>query len=155
VPDVEQAAIQVQSFAAQAGFTINIDKQPAAAVSEGITSRKFPAFMWRDMAISSSPQYELGLFFKKSNGAAASTNSSGWVDETYLGDVDKGAALPDPTSSAASLLWNTAEQITSQQTPQVYVGRIQPQNAFRSDISGYGNRLDNDIDFSMLKPVSP
>jgi peptide/nickel transport system substrate-binding protein len=155
VPDVEQAAIQVQSFAADAGFKIAIDKQPAAAVSEGITSRKFVAFMWRDMAISSSPQYELGLFFKKGEGGtAASTNSSGWVDDTYLSTVDQGAALPDPTSAEASKLWNAAEQITSAQIPQIYVGRIQPQNAFRSNISGYANRLDNDIDFSMLKPTN-
>ncbi|MGF7238470.1 MAG: ABC transporter substrate-binding protein [Frankia sp.] len=151
VPDVQQAAVQVQSFAAAAGFKITINQQPAAAVSEGITSRKFTAFMWRDMAISSSPQYELGLFFKKSHNVAASTNSSGWINDTYLKDVDEGAALPDATSPAASKLWNAAEQISSAEVPQIYVGRIQPQNAFKSDITGYANRLDNDIDFSTLK----
>jgi peptide/nickel transport system substrate-binding protein len=155
VPDVEQAAIQVQSFAADAGFKISIDKQPAAAVSEGITSRKFPAFMWRDMAISSSPQYELGLFYKKgSDGQPAATNSSGWVDDTYLATVDKGAALPDATSAEAGVFWNQAEQITDQATPQIFVARVQPQNAFRADIKGVANRLDNDIDFSVLEPAN-
>jgi peptide/nickel transport system substrate-binding protein len=155
VPDVEQAAIQVQSFAADGGFKIALDKQPAAAVSEGITSRKFQSFMWRDMAISSSPQYELNLFFKKGkDGVAASTNSSGWIDENYLATVDQGAALPDATSPEAVKLWNAAEQITAEQIPQIYVGRIQPQNAFRDSITGYANRLDNDIDFSMLKPTT-
>jgi peptide/nickel transport system substrate-binding protein len=154
VPDVQQAAIQVQSYASQAGFNIKISQQPAASVSEGITSRKFSAFMWRDMAISSSPQYELGLFFKKANGKAAVTNASGWINDQYLTTVDKGAALADPTTAVASKLWNAAELITSLEVPQIYVGRIQPQNAFRSNIAGYANRLDNDIDFSMLKPAS-
>jgi peptide/nickel transport system substrate-binding protein len=153
VPDVQQSAIQVQSFAANAGFSIDINQQSAAAVSEGITSRRFNAFMWRDMAISSSPQYELNLFFKRDNskGGPAGTNSSGWVNGQYAGLVDQGAALPDPNNPDASQLWNQAEQITSTQVPQIYVGRIQPQNAFKASIKGYGNRLDNDIDFSMLK----
>jgi peptide/nickel transport system substrate-binding protein len=154
VPDVEQAAIQVQSFAAAAGFEIAIDKQPAAAVSEGITSRKFAAFMWRDMAISSSPQYQLGLFYKKgADGEAAATNASGWVDDTYLGTIDQGAALPDATSPEAGVFWNQAEQITDEATPQIWVVRVQPQNAFRDNIKGVANRLDNDIDFSVLEPV--
>lgn len=154
VPDVEQAAIQVQSFAADAGFKISIDKQPAAAVSEGITSRKFTAFMWRDMAISSSPQYELSLFYKKGvDGVGpAPSNSSGWVSDEYLALVNEGAALPDATSPEASAFWNRAERITDESTPQIWVGRIQPQNAFSADIKGYANRLDNDIDFSMLHP---
>lgn len=154
VPDVEQAAIQVQSFAAEGGFDITIDKQPAAAVSEGITSRTFPAFMWRDMAISSSPQYQLGLFYKRGeDGGPGATNSSAWLNDEYLGYIDQGAALPDPTSAEASTFWNLAEQITAEETPQVYIGRIQPQNAFRDDIAGYANRLDNDIDFAALRPA--
>jgi peptide/nickel transport system substrate-binding protein len=155
VPDVEQAAIQVQSFATEAGFKISIDKQPAASVSEGITSRKFAAFMWRDMAISASPQYELGLFYKKgADGQAGSTNSSGWLDDNYLATIDKGAALPDATSKEAGVFWNEAEQITDKATPQIFVARVQPQNAFRSDIKGVANRLDNDIDFAVLEPTN-
>jgi peptide/nickel transport system substrate-binding protein len=154
VPDVQDSAIQFQSYAAKAGVKITIDQQPAASFSAGITSRKWNAFMWRDMAISSSPQYELGLFFKKSaTGAPAGTNSSGWVNNQYLQDIDHGAALPDPTTPTAAKFWNEAEQLTSAATPQIYVGRIQPSNAFRVGIKGYANRLDNDIDFSMLKPA--
>jgi peptide/nickel transport system substrate-binding protein len=155
VPDVEQAAIQVQSFAAEGGFKISIDKQPAASVSEGITSRKFPAFMWRDMAISGSPQYELGLFYKEGDGGkAAATNSSGWVDDTYLATVDQGAALAEAMGQEAGVSWNAAEQITDKATPQILVARVQPQNAFRSNIKGVANRLDNDIDFAVLEPTN-
>ena len=151
VPDVQEAAIQVQSYAAAAGFHITISQQPAAAVSAGISTRKFLAFMWRDMAISSSPQYELGLYFKTSNGGAVGANFSGWVNPNYLGLVDQGTSLSDPTSPAASKLWNEAQVIAQTDTPQIYVGRIQPLNAFRSNITDYSNRLDNNIDYSILK----
>jgi peptide/nickel transport system substrate-binding protein len=153
VPDVQLAAIQVQSYAAAAGFHITISQQPAAAVSAGITSRVFPAYMWRDMAISSSPQYELNLFFQQhsqTDPGPAASNSSGWVNAQYLNDINQGAALPDPTSPQANVFWNEAQQITQDQVPQIYVGRIQPLNAFRSNVTGYANRLDNDIDYSML-----
>jgi peptide/nickel transport system substrate-binding protein len=154
VPDVQDSAIQFQSYAAAAGVKITIDQQPAASFGAGITSRKWDAFMWRDMAISSSPQYELGLFFKKAAGKAAGTNSSGWVNDKYLAAIDMGAALPDPTTPQAGKYWNLAERMTSTADPQIYIGRIQPSNAFRVGISGYANRLDNDIDFSMLKPAA-
>ena len=155
VPDVEAAAIQVQSYAAQAGFTIKLQQVPPAEMSVGLTSRKWQSFMWRDMAISSAPQYELNLFFQaEPNGAAAASNSSGWVDPRYLQIVNDGAELADPTSVQANKLWNQAQLVWQEQIPQIYVARVQPLNAFNSKIAGYANRLDNDIDFSMLRPAS-
>jgi peptide/nickel transport system substrate-binding protein len=154
VPDVQAASIQIQSAAAAAGFKITLQQVPAAEMSAGITSRRWQAFMWRDMAISSAPQYELDLFFKAQDGAATAANSSGWVNSRYLNIVNAGAGLADPASSLANNLWNQAQLIAQQQVPQIYVARVQPLNAFSSGIVGYANRLDNDIDFSMLRPAS-
>ena len=76
------------------------------------------------------------------------------MDSKYLDIVNNGAQIADPTSGHANTLWNQAQQISQDQVPQIYVARVQPLNAFSSKIAGYANRLDNDIDFSMLKPAS-
>jgi peptide/nickel transport system substrate-binding protein len=153
VPDVSEAAIQVQSYAQQAGFNITINQQPPAVISEGITGRKFDAFMWRDMMISSSPSYDLTDRFKlAANGTGPSLdNNSGWVNQQFWSFINQGLDLSDPTSPAASQLWDKAALVQAQDVGMIYVGRIQPLNAFRAGIGGYANRLDNDIDYSMLK----
>jgi peptide/nickel transport system substrate-binding protein len=152
VPDVQEAAVQVESYASAAGFHITINQQPAAAVSAGISSRKFEAYMWRDMAISSAPYYEMHLWYPTvSGGKPGPTDSSGWTNAQYTAIVAEAGALADQTGTAASKMWNEAMRINASQVSQIYIGRIQPQNAFRSDITGYANRLDNDVDYSMLK----
>jgi peptide/nickel transport system substrate-binding protein len=152
VPDLVQTAIQIQSFAAKGGFTITIDQVPPTTFSTQLVSRKVQALLWRDMAISSSPQYQLALFYKGTAGAPAGSNITGYLNPQYLSIIDQGTALPDPTSAAANVLWNQAEQLIAKDTPMIYIARVQPLNAFRTGISGYLNRLDNVIEFSQLYP---
>jgi peptide/nickel transport system substrate-binding protein len=154
VPDVVQAAIQIQSEASAAGFNIKIQQVPTAEFQAGEGTRKFQSYMWRDMAISSAPQYVLGLFFKNQGDKPSPNNGSGWYDPSYINTIDAGASLPSIDSAAANQLWHQAALISQAQAPMLWIARVQPLNAFSSKVVGYSNRLDNDIDFSTLKPAS-
>lgn len=156
VPDLVQTAVQIQSFAKEAGFTVEIEQVPAATFATELVSRNKQALLWRDQAISSSPQYQLGLFYKKAPDGAgpAGSNITGWLSDEYQAIIDEGAQLPDPTSVEANAYWNQAMQLVAQSQPMIFIARVQPLNAFRTGISGYLNRLDNLIEFAQLRPSS-
>jgi peptide/nickel transport system substrate-binding protein len=155
VPDLVQTAIQIQSFAKEAGFTVEIEQVPAATFATELVSRKKQALLWRDQAISSSPQYQLGLFYKKGkDGGPAGSNITGWTSDEYQSIIDQGASLPDPTSVEANSYWNQAQQFIAESQPMVFIARVQPLNAFRSGITGFTNRLDNLIEFAQLRPAA-
>jgi peptide/nickel transport system substrate-binding protein len=146
VPDLEEAAVQIRSFAAAAGFNVTIVQQPAATASANQSAGNFEAVIIRDMAISLSPPYELLLQYT----ANSPLNSGKWDDPAYYAAVDKGINAGDPLSPAAGAYWAQAMSIALNQVPQVSVCRVQPLQVFASNVHGYAHRSDNIIDFSIV-----
>ena len=146
VPDLEEACVQIRSFAVAAGFNVTIIQAPAATVSAKESSGDFDAYMIRDMAISLSPPYELLLEYTKDS----PLNDGKWYDDAYYAAVDKGIDAGNPLSPEAGNYWAEAMSIALNQVPQVSVCRVQPLQVFASYVSGYAHRSDNIIDYSII-----
>jgi peptide/nickel transport system substrate-binding protein len=145
-PDMEQAAIQIQTFAKQAGFKITIDRVPASAMATGRDTHTFQAFITRDSAFVLTPPYELAVYTSPTGG----NNLADWIDPAFQSALAAGNAAGDPLSAEAGKLWNAAEQIIINQAPIVFVAQIQPGVGMRSNVQGYAWRSDQDIDFSSM-----
>ena len=61
-----------------------------------------------------------------------------------------GEQFADPFGTAAHSEFSGAEKIAVDQAPFIWIARVQPSNAISDSISGYANRSDNTIDFSVL-----
>ena len=146
VPDLEEAAVQIRSFASAAGFNVTIIQQPAATASANQSAGNFEAVMIRDMAISLSPPYELLLQYT----ANSPLNSGKWQDPAYYAAVNKGINAGNPLSAQAGAYWAQAMSIALDQVPQVSIARVQPLQVFASNVSGYAHRSDNVIDYSII-----
>jgi peptide/nickel transport system substrate-binding protein len=142
-PDMQQAAIQIQTFAKQAGFKVTINQLPAAAFATGREAHTFQAFISRDSSFVLTPSYELAVYTSPSGG----NNLADWKDPQFQAALAAGNAAADPLSAEAGKLWNTAERILVNQAPIVFVAQIQPGVAMRSNVQGYTWRSDQDIDF--------
>jgi peptide/nickel transport system substrate-binding protein len=147
VPDVQEAAVQIESYAKAAGVNVTVQQLPAAAFGTAESEGDFQVAMQRDYAISQSPPYELLLMFTPHS----PTNDSKWDDPGFVAAVDAGNAY-DPLSKAGGEAWNKAEKIMIEQAPQVWICYVQPLNVLTSKLSGWAHRSDNIIDFSNLKP---
>ncbi len=79
-----------------------------------------------------------------------------WPDFDYAplnNAIAAGNASGEPlTPPAAWGKWNEAERILQDQMPTVYIGYVQPLNAFANGVEGYVFRTDSVIDYSELKP---
>ncbi len=146
VPDLEEAAVQIRSFASAAGFNVTINQQPAATASANQSAGNFEAVIIRDMAISLSPPYELLLQYT----ANSPLNSGKWQDPSYYAAVNKGINAGDPLTADAGKYWAQAMSIALDQVPQVSIARVQPLQVFASNVSGYAHRSDNVIDYSII-----
>jgi peptide/nickel transport system substrate-binding protein len=149
VPDVQETAIQIQSFAKAAGFDVTIQQLPAAAFGTAGSEGNFQVVMQRDYAISQSPPYELLLFFTPKS----PLNESKWDDPAFVDAVNAGNALGNPLSKAGGQAWNKAEKIMLEQCPEIWICYVQPLNVVSSKLTGWAHRSDNVIDFFNLKPA--
>ncbi|WP_083749915.1 ABC transporter substrate-binding protein [Frankia sp. CcI49] len=146
IPALEEAAVQIQSYAKDAGFNFTIDKQPATAVQDQRSNGTYDIQLVTDKAISQSPPYELLLAFTK----GSPLNATGFANDAYYAAVDKGVAAGDPLSEAAGTAWNEAVKIWQDEQPTVPVAFIQPNVVFGAGIDGYYYRSDSAIDFAAL-----
>ena len=64
-PDMQEAAVQIQTYAKAAGFNIAIKQVPAAAFGQGRTDHTFQAFLLLDYSITLTPSYELNVYTAK------------------------------------------------------------------------------------------
>lgn len=145
-PDMEQAAVQIQTYAKRAGFNITIDQVPAAAFATGRTNKTFQAFLLRDYAITLTPGYELLVYTAPDGG----NNLAAWYNKSFYASLAKANAATNPLSAQAGKLWNAAERIYINDAPILFIAQIQPDVAMRSDVDGFAWRSDNWIDFSNL-----
>lgn len=144
MPDLQAMAIQVQSFASDAGFDVTIEELPPAAYTERRNNRELQAWARRGYTIVQAPYTQLRLFFQPNTG------QTGWEDDAYYDTLLEGLAHGDARSPEATAAWSEAERIRIEAAPLLVVAAIEPLNAFREDIEGYTRRSDNTIDFSLL-----
>ncbi|MET1043284.1 MAG: ABC transporter substrate-binding protein [Microbacteriaceae bacterium] len=147
-PDLEEAAIQMQSFAGEAGFEFSIEVVPTATVTERVNAKDYNVRMLRDMSISfESMPYSLLLAYPQNNPAR---NSTGWGTPEYYAAVQAGVDAGDSLSDEAGAFWNEAQNYWQEGRPQIQVARVQPLNAFSSALTGFGQRSDNIVDWSIV-----
>jgi peptide/nickel transport system substrate-binding protein len=148
-PDMQEAAVQIQTYAKAAGFNIAIKQVPAAAFGQGRTDHTFQAFLLLDYSITLTPSYELNVYTAKNpDGSPAGNNLGAWVDPAFYTAKAKADALADPYTPAAGQLWNATERIFIDQAPIAFIAQIQPTTAFRTDVQGITWRSDQWIDWS-------
>jgi peptide/nickel transport system substrate-binding protein len=146
VPDLQETFLQIQTYAAAAGFDIKANIVPPAAVLQALPRGTFEANIQRDMAIVQSPPYELMLFL----GRGSPYNRSKWEDEDYYGAVNSGIEAGDPLSPEAAKHWNHAQRIWRENVPYITLMSVEPLMAFNKRVQGFAHRSDNVIDFSLL-----
>ncbi|GAA1954253.1 ABC transporter substrate-binding protein [Microbacterium aquimaris] len=146
VPDAQEVAVQIQTYAGDAGFDVTIDAVPVATANEQYYGRNFDAYIQRDQAISQSPPYELLLSYT----AGSPLNNSGWESQEYYDAVAVGVEAGDALSDAAGVEWNAAQQIWQAASPKIPIAFIEPSPAFSFAIEGYANRSEAAIDFANI-----
>ena len=144
--DAIAAAIQIQTYAAPAGFKITIDQVPAAEYGTARQNKTFQAYLTDDFAITLTPSYELGVYTAADGG----NNLAAWYDPTFYAALAAGQASSQPLSPATGVLWNAAERIFINSAPIVFIAQIQPDVAMRSDVDGFAWRSDNWVDYDNL-----
>ncbi|MBO3089609.1 ABC transporter substrate-binding protein [Cellulomonas dongxiuzhuiae] len=152
VPDMEAIAVQIQSFAGDAGFDVDIEVLPPAAFQEQALTKAFQMRLYRDMSVSyESPPYSLLLAFPEDN---EERNSSSWEDPRFYEAVAAGVAAGDALSPEAAVHWNRAELVWQEGRAQIQMAKVQPLMVFREGLTGFAHRTDNVIDFSIVEPGS-
>lgn len=146
VPDLQETAVQIQTAATAAGFDVTIDAVNSASFQEGLAAKSFQASMGRDYAVVQSPPYVISLFYTP----GSPLNWPNFEDPALTAAIDEGNAAGDPLSDAAGEKWNAAQKVLQSQQPTIYVGYVQPLNAFANDVEGYAFRTDSVIDYSQL-----
>ncbi|GAA1855110.1 dipeptide ABC transporter substrate-binding protein DppA [Pseudonocardia ailaonensis] len=145
-PDTREAAIQIQTAAKAAGFTVTIDEQPAAEFAQQRVNHTSEAFILRDYAITLTPPYELLVY----TAPKSSNNFADWEYKPFYDALAAGNALPDALSPQAGAAWNAAEKIYLDQSPIVFIAQVQPNVLVSSTIGGYAWTSDNWIDYFNL-----
>ncbi|WP_353807651.1 ABC transporter substrate-binding protein [Agromyces sp. SYSU T00194] len=146
-PAMEDAATQMASFAAEAGFDIEIEKLNPAQFAEGYQTGTFQAHLKTDSAISLAPPYELLLYTTP----GSSGNLGQYESQEFLDTVNQGIEAGDALSPEAAEYWNAAQDIwLAQDVANIFVAKIKPIVALSSDLEGWANRTDNCIDYSVL-----
>lgn len=143
-PDTADAAVQIQSLAADAGFTIELEELPLATFTQGRAAGEYQAMLLRDAAIVMAPSYEMLLF----TGRGSTTNYPKWEDESFYSAVDAAIAAGDATSAAAGTAWNAAESILLTESPIVFIAKPKSNWAVASTLTGQAYRTDGVIDYS-------
>lgn len=152
VPDMEAIAVQIQSFAGDAGFEVDIEVLPPAAFQEQALSKSFQMRLYRDMSVSyESPPYSLLLAYPEHNDER---NSTGWHEPRYYEAVAAGVAAGDALSPEAAVHWHEAELIWQEGRPQIQMAKVQPLMVFDAGLTGFAHRTDNVVDFSIVEPAS-
>ncbi|MET0324753.1 MAG: ABC transporter substrate-binding protein [Ilumatobacteraceae bacterium] len=145
-PDMQEAAIQIQTFAKEAGFDVHITQLPAAAFGSGRVDHSFQAFILKDYAITLTPSYELNVY----TAPGGSNNLADWENDAFYAARAEGDELADPYTPEAGALWNEAERYFINEAPIPMIAQIQPTVAMSEDLMGYAWRSDNYLDFSEL-----
>jgi peptide/nickel transport system substrate-binding protein len=147
IPDLREVFLQLQTYAAAAGFDVSAQIVPPPGLSYALSSGKFQAYISRDMAVTQSPAYELLNLLEPKSPA----NHSHWTNSRYYQIVEEGRQFSDPFSPQAGAKWREAQLLWRDESPYVNIATVEPLAAFASDVSGFAHRSDNTVDYSILR----
>jgi peptide/nickel transport system substrate-binding protein len=146
VPDLQEVNIQIQTYAAKAGFDMKIDLVPPTALFQLLSAGNFQATMYRDMAITLSPSYELLL----TTARGSILNRSKWENDAFYAAVDAGLDAGDPMSPEAGRHWADAQRIWQHDTPFIALMTVRPLIGFNRRVGGFAWKTDNIVDFNLI-----
>lgn len=146
VADLGELALQIQTYESQAGFDVEVNSLPAAALQKNISDGTFQSYLSRDMAFTQSPPYELLINL----GKGSRINRSKWENEDYYAAVQAGLDAGDPLSPEAAKHWNNAQKLWREFVPYSTIAAVGPLMATSASVKGFAHRSDNVIDFSIL-----
>ncbi|MDF2442360.1 MAG: peptide/nickel transport system substrate-binding protein [Subtercola sp.] len=145
---LQDAAVSIQSSAAAAGFSVDIESIPYAQFAEKTQKGEAQANLSPGSAFSLSPSYELSLFTTP----GASTNTSQWSNQEFQDTVQAGIDSGDALTPTAGAFWNKAEQIwLGQDVPMIVVAKSKAVSAVNGEkLTGWTWRTDNSIYYSVM-----
>ncbi|GAA3932149.1 ABC transporter substrate-binding protein [Microbacterium soli] len=146
-PDVADAAVQIQNYAEEAGFTVTLNEVPVAAFNQGRSSGDFQALLIRDQSFVLAPTYEMNVFF----GPDASANWALWKDASFSAAIDAAVAVGDPATPEGATAWNDAERILLDQVPNVFIAKTKASWAVADELEGVAYRTDQVVDWSTVR----
>lgn len=150
VPDLQEVAVQMQSFGKDAGFDISIDVVPPTTDADRKNARDYEACLMRDMVVSwESQTYTLRLL--RGSGPDDPGNWLGWAPPEFLAEIDAGVAAGDPFSDEAGEHWHKAHLMLVEGYTLIQVCNVTPLMAQRSNVTPYTQRSDNVYEFSLVK----
>jgi peptide/nickel transport system substrate-binding protein len=151
LPDMVDSAVLIQSYAKDAGFTIEIQQETAAAFAQARSGATYQALLYRNRAQVQSPTYSSTLFWRPGGNTS---NPSRWEDAAFYAAVSAASAVPDPLSEEAGVLWEAATAIQLQGAAEIFVCTVQPAQVYRETVRGYAYRTENAVDFANVEVSS-
>jgi peptide/nickel transport system substrate-binding protein len=148
VPDVDQAAVLIQTFAAAAGFTVTLNQLSAAGFASIKSARTAQAILSDDRAFVQTPNYLLTTYWGNPNGRLSYL---GYDDPTFNAMLAVANSFKNPYSVAAGVEWNKLQKYLQVHSPSELIAKVQESVAFDAGIKGYEYRSDNGLDYSMMK----
>lgn len=150
VPDLQEVAVQMQSFGKDGGFDIKIDVVPPTTDADRKNARDYEACLMRDMVVSwESQTYTLRLL--RASGPDDPGNWLGWAPPEFLAEIDAGVAAGDPFSEEAGEHWHKAHLMLMEGCTLIQICNVTPLMAQRSNVTPYTQRSDNVYELSLLK----
>jgi peptide/nickel transport system substrate-binding protein len=147
VPELEDVAVQIEAYAADAGFDVTIEALPPQSFVERNAARNFQVKLQREFPlVFEDPRYALMFAFPQ----GVETNRTGWNDPAYYAAVEAGVAAGDALSEEAGEYWHEAELIWQEGRPQIQIAQMYPFVGLRSDVTGFVQRADNVLDYGSL-----
>ncbi|MFW0786053.1 ABC transporter substrate-binding protein [Gordonia sp. CPCC 206044] len=146
-PDLVNACILIKSYAADAGFDVQIDQLSSSEFGTARTKATQQAIIYRNRCQVQTPEYACTTFFKPDDDPSS---PSRWDDEmnaefwTYIQRI---SANGDPLSVASGHLWEQAQTLLIESATEIFICAIQPSQVFRDGVQGFAYRSENAIDF--------
>jgi peptide/nickel transport system substrate-binding protein len=148
LPDMVDSAVLIQSYAKDAGITIEIQQDTPAAFAQARSGATYQALLYRNRAQVQSPTYSSTLFWRPGNNTS---NPSRWEDPAFYAAVQAASAVADPLSEEAGALWEAATTIQLNGAAEIFVCTVQPAQVYRDTVSGYAYRTENAVDFANVE----
>lgn len=146
---MQDSSVLLAAAAKEAGFDIEISQLPAAQLFNDGLEGKLQASMGTGSAVTMSPPYQLSLITLPGSG----TNQQFWEGPTYdafAATMEEGQAEIDAIGPEAYAKWNEAEAMMAENAGVLFVSRIMSPYSMRSDVTGYAQRTDRRIDYSVM-----
>ncbi len=148
LPDVDEAALLIQTFAAAAGFTVTLNELSTAGFAAIKNAHTAQAILIDDRGFVQTPNYLLTTFWGNPDGRLS---YGGYDDPTFDALIAVANSYKDPLSVAANVQWNKAQKYLQTQAPSDLIAKVQESIAFAAGIKGYEYRSDNGLDYSVMK----